>query len=450
MRPRRIGPSPFLPAALVVAGLLAACGDDGICDAEALQEALDRASAGAVVRVGPCRVEGATLRVPERVALEGVAGSELVGDEAVVTLAAGAALRSLRVVVDAGHGVRALGAGARVEDVEISVRRGVGLAVRADDVVVSRVRVVGVDDPASFPPLAEPTESAIGLAVLDARDVSIVELDAVQVGPWGAIVANSTLVWRGGSVRELVGTAIYVEASEATLEGLVIDDVRPGRQLLPAYGLVAVGDARLETSDVEISAADLGLLHHESHGAHRDLVVRGHRFGGAWIQRSSDVTWTGGRADENGAVGVASVASADVRLEGVEVARTVLRTTLLGEAGAVEMGDGVQVLDPSGPNVLRGVSLVDHPRIGVLLSVGALGVAGLTRVSLEAVEVTASASEALGCLAQSDAELLPLGGWDDDVARAPALVTNDAARVGLLTIGGGIADGSLPALRLEL
>lgn len=436
MLQRIAGPGPFFRAVLVLA--FGCGGSSAICDVGALEDALASAAAGDVVAVGQCEITDVSVTVPAGVTLRGEDGSVLAGSGTVVQLGDGAAIELLRVRSADGVGIQT-GPGGELTDVVVELQRGVGITLRGSDIAITRVRIEGPDDAEDLPPFAEPSEGAYGLVSVDASNVAIADLEIAQAGPWGAILANTTLTWVGGLLEDVVGTGVYVDGGSADLQDVTFRRFGSGLQPLPAYGAVFTENALATTSGLDISEVDLGILHDASSGTHTDLAAHDIRYGGVWIQRSDDVSLMGGVLERNGVTSVASVRSSNVTLDGTLIESSVSQLAIFGEITAVETGDGVQLVEPTGPNTLRAVMLQNHPRIGLLLDLQDM--AALDQVSL--TDVTVQGDE-LGCLAQTIDGLIPLGGWDDQVNRIGGVGDNDAARGELLDLGGGLSDGNLP------
>lgn len=441
-RPTFAGPSPFFFVIVLALGMFG-CGDDDICDSVSVVRELRTARAGQTVRLGACRIEDASVEVPEGVTLEGRDGTELVGNgmAPVVTLAEGAALANVRVETRGSVGVNAPNADTTLRNVTVSVLRGIGVGIEGAGSELIGVTIVGPDDADTFPPFAEPDEGAYGFVVLDAGDVSLVDVRVEKVGPWGGIVAGTTLTWNGGSVTEVVGTGLYADGGAVDLTNVRFDGFEPGLQPLPAYGAVFTNGVMATSMNVEVANGDLGVLHDASPGTHTGLNVHDNTYGGVWIQRSDDVALAGGTFTGNGVTAVASVLSSNIQIDGSALESSVSQLTVFGEIAAIETGDGVQVLEPMGTHTLRALTVSDHPRIGVLIDLGASGVladVGLTDVSVE--------GDGLGCLAQDAMDLVPLGGWDDDVTRLGATAANDPAQLDILALGGSLSEGNLPAI----
>lgn len=436
------GPSPFFLICLLA--FATSCSDPEICDSVSLVRELSSARRGANVRIGNCRIEGANVDVPEGVTLGG-SGSESAligaGDAPVVTLGDGATLVDIAIETRGSVGVRSAAEDVTVQNVRILLERGIGIGVEGAGSRLIGITIVGPDDADTFPPFAEPNEGAYGVVMLNATDASIVDLRMEKVGPWGGIVAGTTLTWDGGALIDVTGTGLYVDGGSVALNDVSFDGFAQGLQPLPAYGMVFTNNAMATTTNVEVANADLAALHDASPGTHTDLDVHDNRYGGLWIQRSDDVMVAGGTFTTNGVTAVASVLSSNITLDGTNLASSVEQTTIFGEIAAVQAGDGIQLLEPTGPNTLREVTLESHPRIGLLVDLASSGV--LSDIALNNVSVQ---GDDLGCLAQEAAGLIPLGGWDDSVTRLGETATNDAAQIDPLAIGGSLSDGNLPSI----
>ncbi len=408
------------------------------CDLEALRAALAAAAPGALVQVGACRFEGVSLVVPPGVTLEGDgASSVLAGTGPLVTLAEGAALRRVELEVDGGIGITARGATITVSDVELRVVRGVGVIVRGGRATLARVGIHG-SATASLAPSAGPEVGSYGVAAIDGTTVELSDLEIDRGGPWGVIVDSSALTWRGGAVRETVGTAIYVANGSASLVDVRVEDVLQGLQPLPSCGLVATAGASIDATRLAVVGSEgLGVLVDASSGTFDALSVGDARYGGVWVQDSTGVVFTGIALARNGLAGLTAVASA-IDVDGGTVESTTRELAIYGEVGAMSAGDGIALVRPSGATRISGVDVEGSARIGVLVDVAAGALASVTLVDV------AVGGETLGCLAQEDGARVPLGGWDAGVTRSGAALANDGAQATPLAPLDPLASRNVP------
>ena len=425
---------------LVAAVLLLGCGGD-VCDAASLRAALGSARSGDVVRVGACRIEGVEATVPAGVTLRGASktASILAGSNTVLTLSDGAIVDSLAIESES-TGIDARAGSVQVQDVELHVHHGVGMRVAGASATLERVRVIGSVQPDTLPPDATPAQGSLGLVVSDAPSLSLTDFGIELTGPWGCLVANSGLTWIGGSVSENVGTAIYLDGGTATITDVQVHNALQGLQPLPAYGLVATGGARVTASNLTVMSSEgLGVLVDRSSGTFDTVAVEDARFGGIWVQDSTDVSLARLSLSANGLAGVTSLASA-IAIDGGTIQSTVERVESFSDLGGIRAGDGISIVSPSGPTRIANVELLQHARIGLMLDVSG---SMLSQVTLASVAVD---GPTLGCLAQDMTGLVPTGGWDDGVTRRGATAANDLAQTAVLQAIAPIAARNVPSI----
>ncbi|NIS37539.1 MAG: hypothetical protein GWO04_49700, partial [Actinobacteria bacterium] len=223
------------------------------CRTAAIAEALRRASAGDVVRFGPCELAGASFTVPPGVVLAG-SGPESstleIGTAVEVEAASGgcAGVRDLKIVSSADFAIRTIGPGeVCVDSVEIESTRGGGISAEGTTRLTVRHSTmagpVTADNADAQPdPPGFGSEGHVWSSGLVAKCVEHVELENVEVWGWadiGVIVDNGRLSWRGGRIVETLGTGLVVYRSEAELEDLEIADIYQGTRLIPPYGIVS-------------------------------------------------------------------------------------------------------------------------------------------------------------------------------------------------------------------
>lgn len=468
-RPLTSPPAPHVLLALALSVAIAACGEDepsGLCARDDLQAALDAAAPGDTVRAGACRIDG-PLVVPAGVTLAGAGVSETIvvapaGDGARgITLVPGtpaAVARDLTVESSTGIGIAAVddsGTGAPsevgIEHVSVRITGGIGIGARS----VGTLRLANVDvtgpfsatNADSLPPAAGPeTGGALGLVLIDVGTTAaadLVDVTIAQAGPWGAIVDNSTIAWQGGSVSDVVGTGMLVQGGRATMLDATIERLHQGIQPLPAYGLAITAGADVTTERLVVRQSDgVGLLQNAATAAHVDLTSESGRFGGVWVQRSPSFALVGtSRLTGNGLSALTLLEVADAHVSGAAIDATVRRLSTFGERGTVEIGDGIQIVDPAGANVIESVMLTANERVGLLVDVGS---GTLDRVTLRDVIVDAPAA-ALGAIAQDAAGVVaPGSGWDSGVTRLGAAATGDASHTTALDVPGALVTGALP------
>ena len=445
--------------AFSVLALLAAsgCGGGGgkaaeICDAAELTEALGKAEPGDVVKLGSCRIEG-TFTVPAGVTLEGAGlGASIIageGDQPVLKVVTGAEpvrLAGVSIESNTPAGILVKGGGeAAIERVGVKATRGIGIgAEELRSLTLSEVALEGpvnADNANSFMPDVTAQDTAThGLVLVRVESASISNVTASGFAAFGALLVESTTTWQGGGVSGNMGTGLMVHAGSATLEGLEMCRTLQGMRFIPSYGGVFVAGASVETTGVEVCEGDgYGLLHDRVSARHVDLVARDNGDAAVWAQKcpSFELSGEGAQISGNRFAGVVLVETENAMVSGASIDANEITVRVFDETGAVEVGDGVQVVRPKGPVILENLSFSNNERAGILLD---LGGGSMDDVTLDAVTVDGTGDQ-LGALAQDGT--IPEG-WDLGVTRTGATVVNDAALVGSLPIVGVVSTNSVP------
>jgi hypothetical protein len=441
-------------ASLLVCGCSSE-GDDGVaaCDPGALEAALSGAAEGDTVRIGACRVT-ASVTVPAGVTLEGegVGESVLVGPEGEIPLtvqpaAEGTFVRNLRVESDGPAGVLLEGAGSvALEHVEIVASRGIGLGAEGlDELALTNVSLRGPVDAESASRILSPVSpeeiATHGLVIVGVGAARLDDVDSSGYAQFGALVVDSTITWAGGGAPANLGTGLMTWGGAATLTSLDLSGTFQGLQLVPAYGGVFAGGADVDTTSLRVSDSEgYGLLHSEATARHIDLTAHNNNLAALWLQRCSsfELSGAGSGLVGNGLAGIVAVDSSDVTIRHAHVDATVTRTAIVGEAGRVEVGDGVQLVGTTRNVTLEDLTLSGNARVGILVDLagGAFDGFSMSRVSVD------GADDALGAVAQGGT---PEPGWDDGVTRQGATAVNDAALADELGIVGIVGPSDIPA-----
>ncbi len=410
------------------------------CDAGELREALERASAGDTVRVGACRVEGSFV-VRQGVTLEGTDPERSVlvaeGDGLALRLAPevagvigdpGTWVRDLTVETDGRVGVLATGQGAvTLERVTIRATRGVGLA--AEDLTALSLDEVTLEGPVTagnadeLPADPDPLDTAThGLLLVGVGSVSMTDVTTTGFAEFGALIIESGLEWRGGGAPGNSATGLMVHGGRATLEGLdLCGTLNSFHRLIPSYAGVFAAGAEVETTGLEVcDGENYGLLHDSAAVVHQNVSAHGNGLNALWVQRcpSFELSGTETLITDNGFAGVVVFESEVVTVVDAQIDSSRWGVRTFGEMGSVRMADGIQVVSPTGPVLLDGLSLAANERVGLLLDLDDAP----ESLVVDEVEVSGS-GEQYGALAQGAG--VPAG-WDEGVTRLGDTGDNDA------------------------
>jgi hypothetical protein len=459
---------------LITVAVLGGC-DAGTCTSGGLHDALAGASAGDVVEVGGCRVEGAFV-VPAGVTLRGSANETVLasGDpfDLVVELGDGARLEALHVEADGRAGVVTRG-DATVTDVSIDAIHGLGVYVGGGAVALERVSIVGPVTAASageerwIEVSAIPSHPAVGCprAVCECDEGAIDEADArvcvggvwktwaatiglyasgatltledvsiAGVAQYGVIADESALEWTAGSVRDVIGVGVLLRGGDAAITDVSIERVVAGLRGVPSYGLISTDDNDLTSERLAIADGErYGLLQLEATGAHSELSVRDHGDVGVWV--GSSARFELGESSviaNNGFAGVVVSESHDVTLDGAIVEGTATVRRSVGTFGVQEIGDGVQLTGSYDAVRLANLTIRGNERVGLLVDAA-------PGVTFEAVAVDAGGA-AFGALAgtldvaRGVITVATPAGWDTGITRTGAALANDPTASGELDL----------------
>lgn len=376
------------PWVLSLTALLAACGGD-VCDASAIADAF--AAGDESVRIGACEVVG-DVDVPQGRALIGEAGARIVGR---VTLGNDAAMSALSVVSSADVGIR-LGEGASLADVTVDASDGIAVGAEdANGIAMSRVTI---------------TADAARYGVAFVRGGGTLEdVTATGFERAGAVFVDSTVDWRGGASNDNLGLGVLVEGGTSTFEDVEILGTRQGTGLLPSFGAVFTNGAAVGTRNVSLRDNEgYGLLHHTGTGNHTDVDARNNGDAAIWVQNANGVEISGTIAD-NQFGGVVVVDSTQVDIHDATIDRTTKVLRVLEETGAVEVGDGIQLVRSADGTTIRNVELTNNERVGVLVE---LDGGTLDPGLFENVTITGDGTS-YGVIAQNGQTAM---NWDNGVA----------------------------------
>lgn len=432
---------------------LVGCGDP-TCSLTEVQGRLDAAAAGEVVDITGCSLTG-RLSVPPGVILRGErATTSIAGgiDVRPGTLATPSTVAGLRVTSDGGVAVRVAGDGHfALSDLAVTLERGVGIGVRgASEGRLSTIAVQGGVDAAlsaTLAPGAGITEGSYGLVCLGtdvaSTRITLQDVSVVEAGPWGTLVESATLAWDGGSVAQITGIGVQVIDGELTLEDVVIEDMRQGAQVIPAYGVVSVNASTLLRRAELDRGEGLGVLSDGSELTVEGSSIVAQSLGGLFLQNLGNAQINTTMFDGNGFVGVASVGLVNTTVADCVFRGTALRRAVGGELMPIEVGDGLHVLEPEGVLSVNATSFLDNARVGVFIDVATESRLDASMLSGVIADAT---GDAIGALAQVGGAPIASGGWDVGIERRNAAIANDpvAAMGPALDVTAPLGAGGLP------
>ncbi len=410
------------------------------CDAAVLAASLSRAEPGGLVLVDRCAVEGSFV-VPAGVTLrgEGPGLSRLLsaGTEPVLTLETGSETTgAVGLTVESGACAAVLvdgTGGASLEDVEVVSSRGVGLLAEGlESLELSRVRLVGpvtaeTAGELSFDPT--PSETAThGLALLRVASATLGSVEVAGFARTGALLAGSDVAVRQGSFSDNLRLGLFAVGGRLRLEEVEVSRTLDSTDLVPAMAGLFVGEAEVTTEAVTVEGgAGLGFYHATGRAHHVDLVARGNEDIALSAHGCAEVVVEGARSEiaGNGTAGLFVTGSGRTALRGLRVRGTLLSPAVFGETGLIEVGDGVQLLEPAGPVELVDLELGGNGRVQALLDLGDREDVDLR---IEGVVVDGEGDQ-LGAILQAAPGQ---DGWDDRVSRRGATAANDSDFAGEL------------------
>jgi hypothetical protein len=422
--------------AIVLGALWSAVGCSTAC--EDLRHRLSRAEPGDVVEVGACSALGG-LTVPPGVFLEGVGSSTaaveaLPGKNEVLILetrdALVTGLRNLRIL-GRGVAVRTVGDGtARLEDVAIEVETGWGI-VAESRLELAGVRIVGpvTSENATDPRWVIEESSTTGWIGIDlAAEGSFEDVEVVGMAQAGVVVRGVSLTARRLVVRDTLSFGLLAEDADLELVQSAVERVFQGSRGDPA---VAIGltDTTLDATTLRLQGNErYGLLAQGGVTRLHGLEARDNLDAAVWVGGARELTIdelsevSGGRF-----AGVVAFECDRVLLRDTSVTNIASQRRNVGSGsllGAIELGDGVQLMGTLPDARLENVELTDNARAGLMLDLTA------STVSFDGVRVEGPPT-ALGAVAGRGGDALsmlvePEVGWDVGVVRGPNASVNDA------------------------
>lgn len=452
--------------------LLALCScaaEPGLCDPDALQEALDAARAGDVVRVGNCRVAGA-FEVPSGVTVAGHGPAfsviEVAAEATGLKLLAGqgaTVVEGLRLESSGAAAISSRGtAEVRISDVEISAQRGIAIGLEdVDTVVVSDVVMTGpVHEGNAQEDYLITTDNdqlkmvtgTHGLVLFGVTDATVRNASASGFALFGALLVDSSTSWVDGVLSKNLGTGLMVQGGRADITGVEVRETLQGARLLPAYGMIVNETDDVRSTDMIIcDGGGVGLLHNAAAGRHDELQVLNNGDAGVWVQDTDEFALAGPSSliSDNKLGGVIVQSSANVTLRDATVQNSLASPWFLEGGRDIVVGDGIQLRDSVENIHLEGLQLIGNERTNLLVDFGA---GALTGITFDRVVVQSAQGEGLGAIGQTAADgvLVPESGWDTGIERDAELLARDFARLQALDAVDTAGDGKLPVSQPNL
>lgn len=410
------------------------CTDESpLCDAAALQEALESATSGQTIRVGSCSITGAFV-IPEGVTLAGVdqASSTVIAesDEPALRLLPGDAptrVEDLSVSSDERIAVLTMGPGrAELSRVDVEATRGIAFGAEAlTELTLDTVDLSGPISDAnatSVSPSATFEDTAIiGALIASVDSATMTQVTASGFASFGVIAVETDILWQGGGAPRNLGSGVAIYGGSAELQGLSLGETFQGLLPLTIAGVFAAG-ATLESSDLIVNDSEgLGLLHDDVTAHHTDLQASHNADVALWVQRCPSFELSGSMSEltSNRYSGIALFETDEAQISGARIAQTIAGPMMNGDLGSVTVGDGVQAISPGSSLVLRNVELYQNERVGALLDLNESD----ATLTLEEVSVDGT-DDQYGVIAQGRD---PVTGWDDGVLRSGSTEENDEA-----------------------
>jgi len=414
--------------------------DDGLCDAEKIEDALFQAFRGDTVRVGICRVNG-SFTLPEGVTLEGSGPTASyltsVGTDPVVIVrpsdgAEVSTVRHLTIESTGSAGLLAEGEGqVRIEDIRVRATKGIGIGIEdVNDVTINGVDLQGpvkVGNAPEIPPLVTPREIAThGLVLIDTTLADIADVDVTGFATMGVALVQTETTWAGGSSSENRGVGLIIHGGKATLSDLVLCGGLQGISITPAYGGMFVDGADVRSEGLVVCETEgIGLFHHASSSVHADLSVTDSQEAAVWGQHAgTTIELSGFEMSGNGLGGVVLYEADRLIARNGTIERTDVVSRVFYETGAIPVGDGVQVVRPQESVLLDDLALEENERVGLLLQLEGTEPAELT---LSEISISGEAVE-FGALAQGD-DVAIAPNWDEGITRPPELEETDRVQM---------------------
>jgi hypothetical protein len=403
---------------------LAGCAGEGLCESDALTEALAGAIEGDEILLGECAIAG-SFEVPAGAALRGLGADRsrligLAGARALTVSSGSTEVSDLGVESRGTAGIVATGLeDVRLERVRVDLARGVGIAAEnLDGFVLDDVTVEGPVVSAN-PSSTDATHGLVLVRVIGAVFTGVSVRGAAEVG---VLSVESRLEWTGGEVARNRGLGLVVEDGTADLDQLRLAETFAGT-LAFAWNGVFLDGALVETNALAVEESEgFGILHLDAPEAnHVALTAAMNSDAAIWVERTGAFDLSG-TLEGNGFAGLVAVDSSNLSLHDLEVKSTTMKVRILEALGGpIEVGDGIQLVRSSNQTSIARVTIADSGRVGLLFE---LGGAALSLGQLADVTITDASMSALGAIAQNGT--IPAG-WDQGVARSADLTARDQA-----------------------
>jgi hypothetical protein len=414
-----------LTAFFAVLGLwaFASCGSDendngGACSDEAcLHEQLSEASPGDTVELKAGTFEG-SFSLPAGVTLKG-AGSgsttlKFLGEGPVLeapTAGGGTTkIQGLTIEAGAGGGISSEGScsggtdALELKDLSIASTGGVGLQVwEACSVKADNVDFTGNVDSENkngIPVDPDKTRYAVvGMALVKVGQADLTQVTATGFAAYGVVLYETTTVWDGGEVQELVGTGIQADGGSAdagevvvTLRNLTVHHVWKGATPY-GFGVVASNGVHLVTENVTIENNDTaGLMMDNATGDHKDSKIRSNKNRGVWLQHcnlprageTQTVIIHGQNTDldENHGVAVGIYKSKNVSISDGHINNTHKTIMPTESGGDTQIGDAIEIFE-SDQLTFTDLTLDNNERAGIVLDGGTLATTNVTFTNVQ-------------------------------------------------------------------
>ncbi len=420
------------------------------CADGALAAALMAATPGQTVELGTCTARG-SFSVPAGVTLRGrgPASSRVESTTVAVVLGAGATIEGVRIDHAAGHGIAAVSASSvTIRNVEIHSTLGRAAIGLADVTTVTLTDVTTTGPVASeteaqaLPARPSETDACLyGIVLQRVGAATLTNISASGFAAGGVVSSDTALTWNGGAADGDLTLGVWIDGGSATLTDVTIRGTLRGFAGNPPYGLAIGRDAVVGTDGlvVENTHQGFGVIQDGGEAEHMGMLCTGHAGGGLVVQRSTSLRIGGGSMIvDNGFAGIVTIEAAGVVVEDTMVAMTALSPRILSSWTSADVGDGVQLVRPSGPVVLRDLELASSGRVGLLADLG-----GMDAALVEVSNVSTSETMQYGCVMQNGTGITAATLDGLCTRDEPARVADLSAEV--LSIVGIVMPSEIPA-----
>jgi hypothetical protein len=280
------------------------------------------------------------------------------------------------------------------------------------------------------------TLTAVYGIFLERTPATLTGVDVGGFASFGAVFRGAPVTWTGGAVSDNLGVGVRAIESEMELTDVSVSGTLEGLRGTPAYAIAATDATDVTTTGLLLADNErYGLVMIGGSAHHTDLVAEGNDDVALWISEASAVEVTGPatRFTGNAFSSIVLATSANVRISGGTVETTRATERVVGEFGALRVGDGLHLLEGVTGATFEDLVLRGNERAGLLLDIGAGGLPTFTGVGVS------GSGSALGAIAGMDdgsGSLTPgaPAGWDTGIARDAITLANDAAVTGTLDV----------------